>query len=188
MPTLAELTEKLAKQEEYLKSLREKIELTKAQDELVATIQSAYGAIEKAIMDTITEKKIPIKALDGKFISLKVSEMGNLNVSLVSEASKAKASNGNGNGTPSSNGNGNGNGSKESSSDKYEYFLQDGRGPFAGVQKALDALNVDANQRPKHDRWNRLSKDWQKKIERREKAVVPATEAPVPEKETVSVN
>jgi len=48
-----------------------------------------------------------------------------------------------------------------------EYYLKDGSGPFESVQKALDALGIPADQRPTHNRYNRLSKDWQDKIERR---------------------
>ena len=47
-----------------------------------------------------------------------------------------------------------------------EYFLADGKGPFATVQLAFDALGVPVGPgRPTHNRYDRLGKkDWQLKI------------------------
>lgn len=55
---------------------------------------------------------------------------------------------------------------------EYEYFLQDGSGPFATVQLAMDAMGLDKTTRPQHGRWDRLSKDLQVKIQQRPKAAV----------------
>ena len=77
--------------------------------------------------------------------------------------------NGHGNGKPKAKaegratGNGNGNG-------HYEYVLADGRGPFASIQEALDAMGVAKDKRPRHNRWERLSDELQASITRRPKA------------------
>ena len=52
---------------------------------------------------------------------------------------------------------------------EWEYLLQDGRGPFESVQAALDALGMDTNNRPQHNRWDRLSTALKEKIQRRQK-------------------
>ena len=44
------------------------------------------------------------------------------------------------------------------------YFLQDGSGPFADIQLAMDALGMPALSRPKHKRYSRLSSDLKAKI------------------------
>jgi len=53
---------------------------------------------------------------------------------------------------------------------KYEYYLQDGRGPFESVQAVLDELGLDKNTRPKHNRWSRLSAELKDTIRRQPKA------------------
>jgi hypothetical protein len=52
---------------------------------------------------------------------------------------------------------------------QWEYYLEDGRGPFANVQAAMDELGMDKATRPQHNRWDRLSTELKKKIQRREK-------------------
>lgn len=39
-----------------------------------------------------------------------------------------------------------------------DLYLKDGRGPFKTVQEALGALGIPEDQRPKHNRYDRLSK------------------------------
>lgn len=170
MPTLAELKLKLEKQEEFTKSLRAKIDTQKAEEELLEKLKTSYSAIEAAIMKAVKEKGLPVKVLDGKYIQMEVSEIGNLNVSLVNQMKTAPKSNGNGNG----NGNGHGNG------DLFEYFLTDGRGPFDDIQKAMDELKIPQDSRPQHLRYDRLNKELQGKIEKRGKASG-VTATPVPD-------
>lgn len=43
-------------------------------------------------------------------------------------------------------------------------YLTDGRGPFANVQAALDALGLPKEKRPNHNRYSRLSKELQNQI------------------------
>lgn len=47
-------------------------------------------------------------------------------------------------------------------------YLKDGRGPFDSVQQALDALGVPAEDRPHHNRYDRLSNNWKERIIRRD--------------------
>ena len=50
-------------------------------------------------------------------------------------------------------------------SHKGETFkLADGRGPFNSLQEAMDALGLDKNTRPQHNRYDRLSKKLQAQI------------------------
>lgn len=53
---------------------------------------------------------------------------------------------------------------------EWEYYLQDGRGPFESVQAAMDELGLDKATRPMHNRWDRLSTALKEKIQRRPKA------------------
>lgn len=50
------------------------------------------------------------------------------------------------------------------SADEFQYKLKDGRGPFADVQAAMDALGLDKATRPNHNRYDRLSKKLQEEI------------------------
>jgi len=53
---------------------------------------------------------------------------------------------------------------------EWEYYLEDGRGPFESVQLAMDALGLDTDTRPQHNRWDRLSTALKEKIQRRPKS------------------
>ncbi len=53
---------------------------------------------------------------------------------------------------------------------KWEYCLQDGRGPYETVQLAMDELGLDKETRPQHNRWSRLSAQLKGFIQRRPKA------------------
>lgn len=55
---------------------------------------------------------------------------------------------------------------QEATSEQKEpgLYLKDGRGPYANVQAALDALGLPKDQRPNHNRYSRLSKDLQSQI------------------------
>ena len=53
---------------------------------------------------------------------------------------------------------------------EWEYYLQDGRGPYETVQAAMDALDLDKATRPGHNRWDRLSTALKEKIQRRPKS------------------
>ena len=125
-------------------------------------VLSGIGAnVATVVQAAAKTAKVDIKVLHGKFFALSVDDAGKLSVEVVT---KAKKSNG---GTATSNGNGNGNGN-------YEYFLADGRGGYESVQKAMEALGIPEAQRPQHNRYDRLSEDWQKKIIRKAKAEKPA--------------
>ncbi len=50
------------------------------------------------------------------------------------------------------------------SADAFQYKLKDGRGPFADIQAAMDAMGLDKTTRPNHNRYNRLSKKLQEEI------------------------
>jgi len=78
-------------------------------------------------------------------------------------------------------GNGNGNGSGQ----EYEYFLKDGRGPFAGTLEALDAMNFPKDKRGQYyHRWDRLPKELQEAITRKPKAQATGDAANVGKNET----
>ena len=50
---------------------------------------------------------------------------------------------------------------------KWNYYLQDGCGPFESVQAAMDELGLDKATRPRHNRWDRLSTQLKDTIQRR---------------------
>jgi len=52
---------------------------------------------------------------------------------------------------------------------EWDYYLQDGRGPYESVQAAMDEMGLDKNNRPQHNRWDRLSTALKEKIQRRPK-------------------
>lgn len=52
---------------------------------------------------------------------------------------------------------------------EWEYYLQDGRGPFSDIQAAMDAMGLDKETRPHHQRWDRLSTQLKEQIQRRAK-------------------
>ena len=127
-------------------------------------VLSGIGAnVATVVQQAAKTAKVDIKVLHGKFFALSVDDAGKLSVEVVA---KAKA---NGGSKKATTGNGNGNG-------QYEYFLADGRGGFADVQTAMAELGIPEANRPKHNRYDRLSADWQKKIIRKAKAEKPATE------------
>ena len=145
------------------KELEAKIVLEKASEEANTVLNGIGANVATVVQQAAKTAKVDIKVLHGKFFALSVDDAGKLSVEVVTKAvSKA-------NGKATTNGNGNGNG-------QYEYFLADGRGGFESVQKAMEALGIPEANRPKHNRYDRLSDDWQKKIIRKAKAEQPATE------------
>lgn len=154
---------------EKQKKLEADIEAEKAKAEADKVLNSIGADVATTVQQAAKTAKVDVKVLHGKFFALTVDDAGKLSVEVVT---KARKSNGGGNRTT---GNGNGNG-------QYEYFLADGRGGFESVQKAMEALGIPEANRPKHNRYDRLSEDWQKKIIRKAKAEAPAPE-PEPEPE-----
>lgn len=149
MSRLEELLEKQRRLEAQIAEETAKAEAEKVLNGLgtdVATVVSE--AASKAGVD--------IAVLHGKFFALTVED-GKLSVAVAAKATR-KAGNGNGTGNG-----GNGNGGQ------YEYYLKDGRGPFADIQAAMDAMGVAEANRPKHNRYDRLSAEWQGKIDRKAK-------------------
>ena len=122
--------------------------------------------IQETQRASLRATKVDVKVLHGKFFALSVDDGGKLSVEVVTKAVR-KA---NGNGQTKANGNGH-----------YEYFLADGRGGFEDIQKAMDALGITEANRPKHNRYDRLSADWQKKIIRKAKDSQPEAIQPEPE-------
>lgn len=53
---------------------------------------------------------------------------------------------------------------------QWEYWLKDGRGPFADIQAAMDEMDLDKANRPHHNRWDRLSTQLKERILRKPKA------------------
>ncbi len=51
-----------------------------------------------------------------------------------------------------------------------EYWLEDGRGPYADVQAAMDGLGLSKGTRPLHNRYDRLSAALKKSIQRKPKS------------------
>jgi len=149
---------------EKQKKLEADIEAEKAKAEAAKVLNSIGADVATTVQQAAKTAKVDVKVLHGKFFALSVDDAGKLSVEVVT---KVRKSNGGGKAT---NGNGNGNG-------QYEYFLADGRGAFPDIQTAMTELGIPEANRPKHNRYDRLSADWQKKIIRKAKAEKPA-EAP----------
>ena len=157
---LEALLEKQRKLETDIEAEKGKVEADK--------VLSGLGAdVATVVTQAAKTAKVDIKVLHGKFFALTVGDDGKLSVEVVT---KAKKSNGGGTAT-TPNGNGNG---------QYEYFLTDGRGGFESIQKAMEALGIPEANRPKHNRYDRLSAEWQAKIIKKAKA---EAEKPAPEAE-----
>jgi len=146
---------------EKQKKLEADIVAEKAKAEADKVLNSIGADVATTVQQAAKTAKVDIKVLHGKFFALSVDDAGKLSVEVVTKAVRKASGNGGGNG----NGNGNGN---------FEYFLADGRGGFESVQKAMEALGIPEANRPKHNRYDRLSADWQKKIIRKAKAEAPA--------------
>ena len=160
MPEQSRLEALLEKQ----RKLEADIEAEKGKEEANKVLSGIGADVATVVQQAADKAKVDVKVLHGKFFALSVDEAGKLSVEVVTKA-KGKAS---GNGKATTNGNGNG---------QYEYFLADGRGGFESVQKAMEALGIPEAKRPKHNRYDRLSADWQAKIIRKAKATEPKAEA-----------
>ena len=53
---------------------------------------------------------------------------------------------------------------------EWGYWLKDGRGPYSDIQAAMDAMGLDKETRPHHNRWDRLSTQLKEQIQRQSKA------------------
>ena len=148
------------------RKLEADIEAEKAKAEANKVLNGIGADVATVVQQAADKAKVDVKVLHGKFFALSVDNGGKLSVEVVTKAVR-KA---NGNGQTTANGNG-----------QYEYFLADGRGGFEDIQKAMDALGVPEANRPKHNRYDRLSADWQKKISRKAKASQPEAIQPEPE-------
>ena len=146
---------------EKQKKLEADIEAEKAKAEADKVLNSIGADVATTVQQAAKTAKVDVKVLHGKFFALSVDDAGKLSVEVVTKARKS-----NGGGTTTS-GNGNGNG-------QYEYFLADGRGGYPDIQTAMTELGIPEANRPKHNRYDRLSADWQKKIIRKAKAEKPA--------------
>ena len=150
---------------EKQKKLEADIVAEKAKAEADKVLNAIGADVATTVQQAAVKAKVDVKVLHGKFFALSVDDAGKLSVEVVTKVRKS-----NGGGTTTS-GNGNGNG-------QYEYFLADGRGGYPDIQTAMTELGIPEANRPKHNRYDRLSADWQKKIIRKAKASQPETSQP----------
>ncbi len=162
MSRLEELLEKQAKLEAAIVE-----ETGKAEAE--AVLNKIGGNVATVVTQAATKAGVEIAVLHGKFFALEVAD-GKLSVTVAAKATR-KA---NGNGGGASNG-----GASNGNGGEYEYYLKDGRGPYADIQSAMTELGIPEANRPKHTRYDRLSAEWKGKIDRRAKATTadPSAEA-----------
>ncbi len=160
MSRLEELLEKQAKLEAAIVE-----ETGKAEAE--AVLATIGGNVATVVTQAASKAGVDIAVLHGKFFALEVTD-GKLAVTVAAKATRKTNGDGDNGGTAS---NGNGNGGE------YEYFLKDGRGPFAGIQDAMTELGIPESDRPKHKRYDRLSAEWKEKIDRRAKATTADADA-----------
>ena len=163
---LETLQEKLAKLQADIQAEAEK----ERQEKAIAEVRDTFAnAIVQAVQGAEKATGTALRDIGlGIWVAYPAgSENGHMSVSAlaVGEDGLPKAlkrtptKNGNGNGH--SNGNGNG----------HDYFLKDGRGPYASTLEALDAMGFPKDKRGQYyHRWDRLPKELQEQIERRPKA------------------
>jgi len=142
---------------EKQRKLEADIEAEKTKEEATKVLNGIGADVATLVQQSADKAKVDVKVLHGKFFALSVDDGGKLSVEVVTKAVRKASGNGGGNG------NGNGN-------SQYEYFLADGRGGFESIQKAMDELGISEANRPKNDRYDGLSADWQEKIIRKAKA------------------
>jgi hypothetical protein len=154
---LETLQEKLAKLQAEIQAEQERERQEKAIAEVRDTFRSAIvQAVQEA--EKATGKSLRQIGL-GIWVAYPAgSDNGHLAVSAlaVAEDGLPKAFKR----TPSKNGNGqhNGNGNGHS----WDYFLKDGRGPYASTLEALDAMGFPKDKRGQYyHRWDRLPKELQ---------------------------
>lgn len=167
---LETLQEKLQKLQNQIAGEEQKVKEEKAieeiRDSFSEAITDAVAATEKETGKSLREIGLGIWIAypdgdgDGK-VTISALAVG------ADGLPKALKRNGNGH----SNGNGNGNGHNE-------YFLQDGRGPFAGTLEALDAMGFSGERGKYYHRWDRLPKELQEQIIRKPKAEAVEPETP----------
>lgn len=164
---LETLQEKLAKLQADIQAEAEK----ERQEKAIAEVRDTFAnAIVQAVQGA---EKATGKALRDIGLGIWVaypagSENGHMAVSAlaVGEDGLPKALKR----TPTKNGNGNGH-SNGQNGNGHDYFLKDGRGPFASTLEALDAMGFPKDKRGQYyHRWDRLPKELQEQIERRPKA------------------
>ncbi len=170
---LETLQEKLAKLQTQISGEESKVKEEKAIEEIrdafADAITASVSETEKATGKSLREIGLGIWIAypdgDGD---------GKVNVSALAVGTdglpKALKRTTNGNGNGHTNGNGNGNGG-------FEYFLQDGQGPFVGTLEALDAMGFTGARGKFYHRHDRLPKELQEKIEKRAKVEPVATDA-----------
>ncbi len=150
---------------ERMEKVKAEIASTTAEAEAEKAINSIGGDLAGYIVKSAIKSKVDIKALHGKFFALTVGDDGKLAVALASKV----AGNGKKKATTTTSG--------QSPAGEFEYFLKDGQGPYATIQEVMAKMNIPEANRPKHNRYDRLSKDWQGKIDRKPKAAAAAPAA-----------
>ena len=162
---LETLQEKLARLQEQIAGEEEKVKqetaIAEVRDSFSDAIMAAVAATEKETGKSLREIGIGIWIAypdgDGN---------GKVSVSALAVGTDGlpkalKRTNGKSNGDGShSNGNGNGD---------SEYFLKDGRGPFAGTLEALDAMGYTGTRGKYYHRHDRLPKELQEQIVKKSK-------------------
>lgn len=165
---LETLQEKLAKLQAEIQAEQERERQEKAIAEVRDTFRSAIvQAVQEA--EKATGKSLRQIGL-GIWVAYPAgSENGHLAVSAlaVAEDGLPKAFKR----TPSKNGNGNGQHNGNGNGQSWDYFLKDGRGPYASTLEALDAMGFPKDKRGQYyHRWDRLPKELQEQITRKPKA------------------
>jgi hypothetical protein len=168
---LETLQAKLAKLQADIEAEQERERQEKAvaeiRDSFRDAVSEAVKAVEKRIGKSLAEIGL------GVWVAYPAGSVnGNLNVSALAvgedglpKALKRTPGKGNGNGNGNGHQNGNGNGQS------WEYFLKDGRGPYATTLEALDAMGFPKEKRGQYyHRWDRLPKELQEQIRREPKA------------------
>ena len=158
---------KMASLMERMAKIQAQIEDEKGKSVAEQALNGIGVSLAGYITSEAVKAKIDLKVLSGKFLALKVADDGKLSVELATKPVTAKKS-----GTTTT---------TTTTTDKagkvFEYIGTDGVVLGNTVQEAMIKLGIPEANRPKHNRYDRLSADWKKKIIQREKVAAAADTA-----------
>jgi hypothetical protein len=164
MDTVANASSKMANLLERMEKLKAQIEEEKGKSAAETALNTLGASLAGYLTTEAGKAKIDLKVLSGKFLALKVDEAGKLSIEVATKPAPVKTTSTTTTTTTTT----------DKTGKMYEYVGADGQVLGDTVQAAMDKLGIDKASRPGHNRYDRLSADWKKKIIQREKVAAPA--------------
>jgi hypothetical protein len=158
MDTVANASSKMASLLERMEKLKAQIEEEKGKSAAETALNTLGASLAGYLTTEAGKAKIDLKVLSGKFLALKLS------IEVATKPAPVKTTSTTTTTTTTT----------DKTGKVYEYVGADGQVLGDTVQAAMDKLGIDKASRPGHNRYDRLSADWKKKIIQREKVAAPA--------------